>query len=387
VSSSLSCAQIDLDAIAHNLKELRRVAKPSARLMAVIKANAYGHGSLEIARLAADMKVDWLGVANIHEGMVLRKAGIRLPVLIFGYTPSHMVQALQSFDLTPSVYSRGMAKALSESLSSLKNPLNIHLKMDTGMGRLGIVVPDDLRIQEKTIAEVLAIAGLKGLRLQGLYTHFADADSPDKSYTEDQVSRFMKILSGLKASGIVPELAHAANSAAVIDFPESHLDMVRPGISIYGSYPSQTVDKNKVTLKPAMTLKTKIIQLKNVPEGFKVSYNRTWETKVPTVIATIPMGYADGINRLLSSKAFMLVKGQRAPVAGRVCMDLTMLDVGHIPGVAVEDEVVVFGNQGGETLLVEEHAQAASTISYEIFTRIGDRVERIYNRKGPSKGP
>lgn len=380
--SPLSCAEIDLGAIAHNLKELRRAARPRASLMAVIKANAYGHGAAEVARLAADEKADWLGVANFHEGMALRKARIQLPVLIFGYTPASLAPALQELDLTPSVYSVDMARALSENLTPGENPLNIHVKLDTGMGRLGILSTDDPRTQEKAFQEVKAIAALKPLHLQGLYTHFANADSEDQSYSKTQLARFLEILSHLKASGVSPDIAHAANSAAVIDFPESHLDMVRPGISMYGSYPSSSME-NRIRLKPAMTVKTRIIQLKNVPKGFKASYHMTWEAKAPTKIATIPIGYADGFNRLLSSKASMLVNGQRAKVAGRVCMDLTLLDVGHIPGVAVEDEVVVFGKQGKETLLVEELAQAAGTISYEIYTRIGDRIERIYKPIDP----
>jgi alanine racemase len=350
--------------------------------MAVIKANAYGHGAAEVARLAADEKADWLGVANFHEGMALRKARIQLPVLIFGYTPASLAPALQELDLTPSVYSVDMARALSENLTPGENPLNIHVKLDTGMGRLGILSTDDPRTQEKAFQEVKAIAALKPLHLQGLYTHFANADSEDQSYSKTQLARFLEILSHLKASGVSPDIAHAANSAAVIDFPESHLDMVRPGISMYGSYPSSSME-NRIRLKPAMTVKTRIIQLKNVPKGFKASYHMTWEAKAPTKIATIPIGYADGFNRLLSSKASMLVNGQRAKVAGRVCMDLTLLDVGHIPGVAVEDEVVVFGKQGKETLLVEELAQAAGTISYEIYTRIGDRIERIYKPIDP----
>jgi alanine racemase len=385
VGSPLSCTEIDLSAITHNLEELRRVTRPTARLMAVIKANAYGHGALEVARLASEMKVDWLGVANLQEGIHLRQSGIKLPVLIFGYTQAKLAPALQEFHLTPSVYSLDMARALSENLASGQTPLSIHVKLDTGMGRLGILVSDDPEVQERAVKEVQSIAALKKLRLQGLYTHFADADSGDKSYSKLQLARFLEILNTLKGSGISPEIAHAANSAAVIDFPESHLDLVRPGISLYGSYPSAAMNQNRVELIPAMTLKTKIIQLKNVPKGFKVSYNMTWEAPTPTVIATIPLGYADGFNRLLSSNASVLVNGQRARVAGRVCMDLTLLDVGHIPGVAVEDDVVVFGKQGKETLLVEELAQAAGTISYEIYTRIGDRIERIYKPVDPKQ--
>ena len=374
----LSWAEIDLSAISHNLRELRRITRPSARLMAVIKANAYGHGALEIARLAESEPVDWLGVANIHEGIALRKAGITLPILIFGYTPGVMAPALQTHGLTQTVTSFQAAEALSFHLSPNEKPLDLHLKMDTGMGRMGFFISESPEDMDAALNEAKLIAGLKGVHLQGICTHFAHADAADKTYTRTQFSRFLHFLDLLKSMGIRPEIVHAANSAAVIDLPETHLDMVRPGISIYGSYPSDAVDKTAIALQPAMTVKTRIIQLKHVRENFKISYNMTYETRISTTIAAVPIGYADGYNRLLSSRGFMLVRGQRAPVVGRVCMDLTMIDVGHIPDVALEDEVVVFGKQGRQSIRVEELAAEIGAINYEIYTRIGDRVERIY---------
>ena len=379
MNANLSSAQIDLSLLSHNLKELRRVTKPSAMLMAVVKANAYGHGAVEVARQACIEKVDWLGVANISEGMALRGAGVTLPILIFGYTPGEMAKILLENQLTPTVFTFEMAKAFSQYLSTA-DILNIHVKMDTGMGRLGMVVSNEAHSIEKT-DEIKKISKLKGIQLQGIYTHFANADAADKSYTHLQLDRFLHFLDKLKSQGITPEIAHAANSAALIDCPETHLDMVRPGISIYGSYPSETVDKSRVSLKPVMTFKTTIVHLKQVPKGFKVSYNMTYETNSPTLIATVPIGYADGYNRLLSSKGHMIVRGKKVPVVGRVCMDLTLLDVGQIPDVRVGDEVVVFGNQQGESILAEELATSLDTISYEIFTRVGERIERSYVAK------
>ena len=377
MNTHLSWARIDLSAFSHNLRELRRVTHPSAMIMAVVKANAYGHGAVEMAGQASLEPVDWLGVANMDEGISLRKAGISLPILIFGYFPAHTAQALLDHRLTPTVYNYEMAQALSHHLPA-KKTINVHVKMDTGMGRLGLVVSEQDHAMEKAVSEIQKIAALKGIRIQGVYTHFADADSGNNTYTSLQLKRFLGFLDNLASIGITPEIRHAANSAAVIDHPDTHLDMVRPGISLYGACPSDKADKRRVSLKPVMAMKTKIIFLKQVPKGFKVSYNLTHETQAPTTIATIPIGYADGYNRLLSSKGIMLVKGKKTPVVGRVCMDLTLLDVGHIPNVSIGDEVVVFGHQGNETILVEDLANELNTISYEIFTRIGDRVKRVY---------
>jgi alanine racemase len=274
---------------------------------------------------------------------------------------------------------------LSQTATSLKKKIKIHLKVDTGMGRLGLLPQNFERnnstaINADAIEETLAIAGLDGLELEGIFTHFATADSADKTYAEDQLDLFMRFLNRLHKSGLEPPVRHAANSAALIDMPQSHLDMVRPGIASYGLYPSDEVNKKHVSLKPAMALKAKIIHLKKVPAGFKVSYGSTYKTHRPTTIATIPIGYADGLNRLLSSSGQMLVHGKRAPIIGRVCMDLTMLDVGHINDVQMADEVVIFGQQGSDTIAVDEIASSLKTINYEIVSTITARVPRVYLR-------
>jgi alanine racemase len=383
LNASLVRAEIDLKAIAHNIKELRRITHPDARLMGVVKANGYGHGAIEVARCALQNGAEVLGVARVEEAMRIREAGIEVPILIFGYTLPELTADLLEYDLTQTVYTYASAQELSQTAAALKKKIKIHLKVDTGMGRLGLLPQNFQRdnsvtINADAIEESLAIAGLNGLELEGIFTHFATADSADKAYAEDQLDLFMNFLNRLRKAGLEPPVRHAANSAALIDMPQSHLDMVRPGIASYGLYPSDEVNKKNIPLKPAMALKARIIHLKKVPAGFKVSYGSTHQTPKATTIATIPIGYADGLNRLLSSRGQMLVHGQRAPIIGRVCMDLTMLDVGHIDNVQVGDEVVIFGQQGSDSITVDEIASSLKTINYEIVSTITARVPRVY---------
>jgi alanine racemase len=385
LDASLVRAEIDLKAIAHNIKELRRITHPDARLMGVVKANGYGHGALEVARCALQNGAEVLGVARIEEGIRIREAGIEVPILIFGYTLPDLTAKLLDYDLTQTVYTYASAQVLSQTAISLKKKIKVHLKIDTGMGRLGLLPQNfqqgnSIGISADAIEESLAIAGLNGLELEGIFTHFATADSADKTYAEIQLDLFMNFLNRLRKAGLEPLVRHAANSAALIDMPQSHLDMVRPGIASYGLYPSDEVNKKHVPLKPAMALKARIIHLKKVPAGFKVSYGSTHQTPKATTIATIPVGYADGLNRLLSSEGQMLVHGQRAPIIGRVCMDLTMLDVGRIDNVQVGDEVVIFGQQGNDAITVDEIASSLNTINYEIVSTITARVPRVYLR-------
>ena len=378
-------AEIDLKAIAHNVAELRRITQPQSRLMAVVKANGYGHGAIEVAQCALKNGAVALGVARIEEGIQIREAGIQAPVLIFGYTLPQQAADLLEYNLNPCVYTAASAHKLASTAASRGKNIMAHLKVDTGMGRLG-QLPQNFKdgnptaINADALEETLTIAGLDGLELEGICTHFATADSFDKSYAEKQLDLFKNYLKRLHQAGFNPPVRHAANSAALIDMPQSHFDMVRPGIAIYGLYPSAEVQKNRVSLKPAMALKARIIHLKKVPAGFKVSYGSTYETRKPTTIATVPVGYADGLSRLLSSRGQMLAHGQRVPIIGRVCMDLTMLDVSSIENVQVGDEVVIFGQQGNETLTVDEMAALLNTINYEVVTSITARVPRVYLR-------
>ena len=383
MNAPLVWAEVDLKAVAHNVRELRRITKPGARLLAAVKANAYGHGIIEVAKTVLQSGADELGVARIEEGIQLREAGIDAPVLIFGHTPSFLNEKLIEFNLRPTVFSYETAKALSKVAVSNGGKIKIHLKVDTGMGRLGILPErmlsnSGIGLTENAIHMTEAIVRLSGIEIEGVYTHFATADILDKTYAKRQFDVFLEFLSQLHQSGIEVPVKHSANSAAIIGMSETHLDMVRAGISVYGLYPSDEVDKNRVSLKPAMEMKARIVYLKKVPSGFKVSYGSTYETTTRTTIATVPVGYGDGYNRLLSSRGSMLVNGQRAPVTGRVCMDLTMLDVGHISDVSLEDEVVIFGRQGDNSIYIDEIASMLNTINYEVVTRIADRVPRMY---------
>jgi alanine racemase len=344
--------------------------------MAIVKANAYGHGIIEVARQSLENGAEALGVANIEEGIQLRKAGIDAPVLIFGYTSPVHAKKLIEFDLTQTVYSYETSRALSEAVAAYGKKIKVHIKVDTGMGRLGLL----REITDSAVSEVESISRLPMLELEGIYTHFATADKSDRYYAGKQFEIFMDFLNQLRIAGLEIPVTHAANSAAMINMPETHLDMVRAGISIYGLYTSEEVDRSIIKLKPAMELKTKIIHLKKVPAGFKVSYGTTYETETPTTIATVSIGYADGLNRLLSSKGRMLVCGQSAPIVGRICMDLTMLDVGKIPEIAIGEEVVVFGKQGNASISVDEIASTINTINYEVVSTIMERVPRIYLR-------
>ena len=377
-------AEIDLNAIAHNVRELRRRTDLSAKLMAVVKADGYGHGAAEVARTALASGAEWLGVARLPEGVALREAGIGAPILVFGYTPPADAGRLIDFDLRQSVYSLEAARAYSAAASARRRTLQVHLKVDTGMGRLGMV-PAALSVRDPGdavgadfIREAAAIGRLPGISAEGIFTHFAASDSADLSSARSQLALFMAVLSALKAQGLEFAVRHAANSAGLIALPEAHLDLVRPGIALYGLKPSDEIDLAGISLQPAMALKTRIIHLKAVPAGTAISYGMTYRTPYPTVIATVPAGYADGYRRLFSSRGSMLVHGRRVPVVGRVCMDLTMLDVGAVPAARVEDEVVIFGRQGNESISADDLARDLGTINYEIVCDLAARVARVY---------
>jgi alanine racemase len=383
MKTHLIWAEIDLAAIAHNVRELRRITHPKAELMIAVKANAYGHGAVQVARAGLRSGAGQLGVARIEEGIELRRAGIRAPILVFGYTPAELVPDLIQHDLTASVFTLRGAEQLDAAVPK-DLQLSVHLKIDTGMGRMGLL-PDerrhaagDLDQGPAAVQEVLSIAALKNLRLEGLWTHFAASDEADKNYTRQQFRIFESFIRKIKDKGLVVPMVHAANSGAIIDMPETHLDMVRAGISVYGLYPSRQVDLSRIDLHPALALKARITHVKQVPAGTRISYGGTWQASRPTTIATVPVGYGDGYSRLLSNQGQMLVHGRRAPIVGRVCMDLTMLDVGHIDNVKVEDEVVLIGRQGDETISADEMAAQLKTINYEVVTTLMARVPRVY---------
>jgi len=370
----LTRAEIDLTALAHNYQELRRLAAPSAQMMAVVKADGYGHGAVRVSLIALENGADCLAVARISEVVQLREGGIEAPLLLFGICFPEDIAYLVENNTRASVSTLASAKLLSEKAGQLGVRLKIHIKVDTGMGRMGLATEEVSR----TVKLVLDIAALSHLEVEGLYTHFASADSADKRSVNMQLILFKELLAELEQHKFEVPLRHAANSAATIELPESHLDLVRTGIAQYGLWPSVETDRSLIDLKPVMSLKSSIIQLKEVPAGFKISYGSTYETPERTRIATIPVGYADGYPRLLSSRGVMLVRGVRVPVVGRVCMDLTMLDVGGVAGVKTGDEVVWMGQQGAESISAEEIAASVQTINYEVVTSITPRVERVY---------
>jgi alanine racemase len=377
-------AEIDLGAIAGNVRELRRVTDPRAKVMAVVKADGYGHGAAQVARTALASGAEWLGVARLHEAVRLRNEGLSAPLLVLGYTPPEDAGLLVEYDLRQSVYSAAAAEAYSSAALRRGGKIRVHLKVDTGMGRLGLV-PEALArgetgdsVGRELVRTAGNIARLPGVEAEGIFTHFAAADSADLRYAHRQLRLFTAVLADLERNGIAFAVRHAANSAAVIGLPESHFDLVRPGIAVYGLQPSDETDVSGVRLTPAMTLKTRIIHLKAVPAGTCISYGMTYRTPAATVIATIPTGYADGYRRLLSSKGEMLVGGRRVPVVGRVCMDLSMLDVGAVPSPHVEDDVVIFGRQGDEAITADDLARALGTINYEVVCDLTQRVERVY---------
>lgn len=368
-------AEINLDNFRHNIREVKRVVNEK-KLIGVIKADAYGHGALEISRVLKEEGVDYLAVAFINEALELRKYGYEKPILILGYTSPNFVGEVVENDITQTVFSYDMAKMISIEAKKRNKIAKIHIKLDTGMGRVGFVFNDD------AVDEIINISKLDNLYLEGIFTHFASADEKDKSFTIDQAEKFDYIINKLKQRGIEFEIKHAANSAAIIDLPNTYYDAVRPGIMLYGYYPSDEVDKKKVTLKPVMSLKASVVNIKEVPVNTPISYGRKFYTKRTSKIATLPFGYADGFTRLLFGKASVIVNGKFAPVVGRICMDQCMVDITDCGDVNVGDEVIVMGEKNGIRNTADDIAKILGTISYEILCGVSKRVPRVYIENG-----
>ena len=361
-------AEIDLGAIAHNMREIRRITSPTAEIMAVLKADGYGHGAVQVAQVVLKNGATRLGVATLGEALKLRAEGIEAPILILGYTPEEQVETAIDSEFILTVFSARMAGFISRTAMKKGCLAAIHLKIDTGMGADRFLPgPDALR-------EIKEIAAMPALRLEGIFTHFAVADQQDKSFSREQWARFTCLLDELVAAGIRFPIRHAANSAAIIDLPETHLDMVRAGIIIYGLYPSREVAREKIDLRPAMALKAQVAYVKKLPPGASVSYGRRFVAPAEVVIASLPLGYADGFPRALSNQAEVLIHGQRVRVAGTVCMDQFMVDASAIPAVQTGDEAVIFGRQGDAAITVEEVAERLQTINYEVVCMISERI-------------
>lgn len=363
-------AEVDLGALAYNYHQLRQLAPPSVKFLTVVKADAYGHGAIPVSKKLEELGADFLGVATVQEGVELRNAGIKKPILVLSGIYQEEAEDAVAYQLTPMVYRLEIAEALSFTAKKKGKTISIHIKVDTGMGRIGVLA-------NEAPSFVKRVRKFENLEIEGVASHFSTADGGNASFAEEQLQRFTRVLEEIKKMDIDPPFCHIANSAALVNFPAAHFTLVRPGIMLYGSYPSPSL-KDKVPLRQVMSWKSLIADLKKVPEGTPISYGRTFITQRPSLIAAIPVGYADGYNRLFSNCGEILIKGIRAPVVGRVCMDWTMLDVTDIPGVAVGDEAVLMGSQLGNEITAEELGERIGTISYEILCSVGKRVPRVH---------
>ena len=358
-------AEINLEAIKHNIAEIKKLLAPPVKFMAVVKANAYGHGAAAVSRAAVDAGAHYLAVANLKEAMELREAGILSPILILTESPTSVVDEILHYDLTQTIYSFVEAKALSDEAEKRRKNARVHVKIDTGMGRVGVA-------PSEAFAFISKVSSLPGLKLEGIFTHFAKAEDLHDNFTQTQFEKFKQI------SSRVPEIPikHCANSAAVIFHPETHMDMVRVGLMMYGLYP-QGNSRRFIELKPALSFKSRVTYLKRVPAQTALSYGGTYLTARETSIATIPVGYADGFSRRLSNRGQVIINGKRYPVVGKVTMDLTLVNVGDA-GVHLGDEAILIGEQNGQMISADEIAELEDTISYEVICGIGKRVPRIY---------
>ncbi len=368
-------AEIDLDAIENNVRQIKKRLDPKTKMLAVVKADAYGHGAVEVSKICLYNGADQLGIATCEEGIALRQSNIPVPILILGYTVENMLGTVIEYDLTQTVFSYELAEKISAAAVKLGKTAKVHIKIDTGMGRIGFLpCKESLEVAER-------IFSLPNIEVTGIFTHFSTADERDKTFTKTQFERFLYMTEGLEKAGHTGLIRHCANSGAIIDMPELQLDMVRAGIILYGMLPSGEVG-NVLDLKPAMSLKTHISYVKQVDSGTPIGYGRTFYTNAPSKIATIPIGYADGYSRAFSNKARALVNDEYGNVVGNVCMDQTMLDVTHIPDIKMGDEVTIMGSVGGKTVSAEELAALSGTINYEIVCNVGKRVPRVYIRGG-----
>jgi len=368
-------AEIDLDKLAHNMREVRRIAK-SGNIIAVVKADAYGHGAIDVAPVLLENGANRLAVAIQSEAIELRRSGIECPIMVLGFTPPNLIDNLLKYDIEQTVFSYEFAKKISKMAVKKNKIAKIHIALDTGMGRIGYL-PND-----KSAQEVYNISKLPNIIIEGMFCHFSSADEKDKTYTYEQVKKYDDFYEKLKEKKVYINIRHIANSAAIIDLPETHYEAVRPGIIIYGYYPSDEVNKENIDLLPVMTLKTNVVHIKTLPPGEYVSYGRKYKTKEESVIATLPIGYADGYTRLLFQKAKVILKGEFAPVIGRICMDQCMVDVTGINGVKVGDEVILIGEDGKNKFTADIVAELIGTISYEVVCMVGKRVPRVYIKKG-----
>jgi alanine racemase len=367
-------ANVDLSAIRNNLSEIRSKISSNTKLMAIIKADAYGHGAVPLAKsMGSSEMIDYYGVAIIEEAVELREAGIDKPILILGYTPREQYDLVVAYNVAQTVFQYEMAEALSLEAKKQGKIAKIHIKIDTGMSRIGF---SDTK---ESVDEIKRIIGLENIEIEGLFSHFACADETDKTSAKKQLKRYIDFIHLLEQEQIQIPLKHIANSAGIIEFPEAYFNMIRCGIATYGIYPSDMVNQQDIKLIPAMELKTHVIYVKDVEAGVGVSYNATYITKKKTRIATIPVGYADGYSRNLSNYGKVIIHGQYAPIIGKICMDQFMVDVTNIPDIKQGDSVTLLGRDADAFISAEELAEWSHSFAYELVCTVGKRIPRVYS--------
>lgn len=370
-------ASVDLDAIATNIERMKKNLNTDAKMIAVIKADGYGHGAVQIAQMMETMDDVWgYAVATLDEAIVLKKEGVQKPILVLGCVfPDQYMEMLKN-DIRMNVYTEEMAEEISKMAAREDMTAYIHIKLDTGMTRLGF------ETDMNSVHTIHRISQLKNVCMEGIFTHFAKADETDKTFTQKQIQDFLWMTQQLKDIGVEFQYEHCANSAAIIDVPNAHFDLVRAGISTFGLYPSEEVSKDHVKLKPAMALTSHVAFVKKIEPGTPISYGGTFVSSEPMVIATIPVGYADGYPRSLSNVGYVLIHGKRAPIVGRVCMDQFMVDVTHIDNVSFGDKVTLIGTDGDENITVEDLSDLSGRFNYEFICDLGKRIPRVYVKDG-----
>ena len=364
-------AEIDLDAIAYNTRNIKQLIGHKD-LIAVVKANCYGHGVIDIIPTLLENGVSRFAVAMISEALEIRENNITAPVMILGFTPLYLGEELINNDIEQTVYDLDYARELSKIALSLNKKAKIHIAMDTGMGRIGFLP------NEKSIDDITEIYSLEGIDVVGIFTHFSTSDEKDKEYSHQQFTKMMSVIDELEKRGVDIPLKHVANSGAIIDLPNTYLDAVRAGIILYGYYPSDEVNKSNLALKPALTLKATITNVKTLEKDMYISYGRTFKTSDKTVVATIPVGYADGYIRKLGENGKVIIKDQFAPIIGRICMDQFMIDVTNIPDVKIGDEVILLGEKNNLKYNADDIAEKLGTINYEVTCMLKSRLPRVY---------
>ncbi|MCD7865137.1 MAG: alanine racemase [Clostridiales bacterium] len=370
-------AEINLDHFEHNLNEIRRLISPDTKVCAVIKTDGYGHGAVALARMMETRKEIWgYAVATVEEAEVLRRSGLEKPILILGYVFDDDLDVMIDLDIRPTVFSLSMARELSETAARKDKTVHIHIKLDTGMSRIGF------QCTAESIEEIVQIASLPYIRIEGIFTHFARADETDKSFSREQMRQYSYVVEQLGKRGVEISLHHVSNSAGIIDLPEYNLDLVRAGIILYGLWPSDEVRKSRIDLQPLLTLKSHVVHVKTLSEGRTIGYGGTYTVHGTRRIATIPVGYGDGYPRALSNGGYVLIHGKRVPICGRVCMDQFMVDVTEIGEVLPGDEVILIGGDGEGELTMERIGELSGRFNYEFACDLGKRIPRVYFRHG-----